>query len=162
MRSLTPWVLIAAGSFVLGGCASSRAHVDDDNLASSPQAAHEMYVNAINSNELDRVLWMLAPDIEMLPPNHPRLIGMGAVRPWAREYLEAYVIHWEKTTSEVVAGEDWAYELYTYRSKETPRAGGQPIFDSGKGINVFRRCEDGGWRVARDIWNSDEAEAEGK
>ncbi len=156
MRVVPPFVLVAGTAFVLAGCASSKTH-DDETLAQSPQAAHEMYVNAINSNELDSILWMMTPDVEMLPPNEPRLIGRGAVRPWARGYLEAYVIHWEKTPTDLVVNGDWAFEQYAYQSKETPRAGGQPILDSGKGINIYHREGDGGWRVARDIWNSDKA-----
>lgn len=39
--------------------------------------------------------------------------------------------------------------------RDVPIDGGEALEDLCKGIIVYRRQADGGWKVARDIWNSD-------
>jgi ketosteroid isomerase-like protein len=36
-----------------------------------------------------------------------------------------------------------------------PRGGGRGIRDEGKCIWIWRRSKDGGWKIARAIWNSE-------
>ena len=48
-------------------------------------------------------------------------------------------------------------ERASYRDFLTPAAGGQDIVDEGKHIVVFRRGEDGAWKVLWEIWNADAA-----
>ena len=125
--------------------------------ASDPAArqAHEAYVTAINSNNLDSLLAMLTEDIVYLPPHEPVLVGKAAVRPWAQGYLNAFRIHWEKASLEFVVAGDWAFELYSYKSTDTPQGGGAALEDTGKGLVIYHHDADGTWRVARDAWNTD-------
>jgi ketosteroid isomerase-like protein len=78
--------------------------------------------------------------------------GKDQVAPWVGGYFEAVQTAWEKTSVEFVVAEDWAYERYTYKVTDTPRGGGAAATDTGSGINIYKRGEDGVWRVARDIW----------
>lgn len=103
---------------------------------------------------------VMTEDVVFMAPNQPRLIGKAAVRPWVEGYIEAYRTRWTKTTLEMVESGDWAFEQYAYESVDTPRAGGRPIRDTGKGIMVYRRSADGRWLVAGDAWNSDLSAAE--
>jgi len=52
------------------------------------------------------------------------------------------------------AGAEWAFERGTYTITLTPKTGGDPIRDVGKYITLYQRQADGSWRMARDIWNS--------
>ena len=52
---------------------------------------------------------------------------------------------------------DWAYERFSFSRTMTPTGGGEPTTARGKGIHVYRRQSDGSWKLARDLWNSDEA-----
>ena len=84
----------------------------------------------------------------------------AVVSDWVRGYLEAYQTVWEKTSVEFTVRDDLAVERYTYRSVDTPRAGGPAagtpvVTDSGNGINIYQRGADGKWRVARDSWATD-------
>jgi len=36
-----------------------------------------------------------------------------------------------------------------------PLEGGPVVQDRGKGLHVYRRQPDGSWKLAQDIWNSD-------
>ena len=95
-------------------------------------------------------------DIVFIAPNSPAMQGKATVGPWVGGYFEAMETSWEKTTLEFVVGDGWAFERYAYKVTDTPRAGGDPYSDTGNGVNIYRREDDGVWRVARDIWATDQ------
>jgi ketosteroid isomerase-like protein len=121
------------------------------------KAAHEGYVNAINSNDVDVLMADLTDDIVLQAPGAPEVIGKAAVRDWVAGYFGAFKTKWEKTSIGFTVSGDWAFERYTYKSTDTDRKTGKVTTDAGKGINIFRRGADGKWRVAIDGWSSDNA-----
>lgn len=128
------------------------------NTASSDAAArqaHEAYVTAINSNNLDALLGMLTDDVVFLSAHEPVMVGKTAVRPWLEGYLKAFKTHWDKPVQEFVVNGDWAFERYSYKSTDTPLTGGAVVEDTGWGLVIYRRDSDGKWRVARDAWGPD-------
>lgn len=151
-RSIT--VVAIAVVAIFAGCTKreSRPAAETDAIA---RQAHEAYVTAINTNNLDSLLAMLTEDVVYLAPHEPVLVGKAAVRPWAEGYLKAFTIHWEKASLEFVVAGDWAFERYSYKSTDTPQGGGASVQDTGKGINIYHHDADGKWRVARDAWSSD-------
>src|SRR5580700_3894369 len=70
-------------------------------------------------------------------------------------YVAATHTHWEKASIGFEVRGDWAFERYTYKSTDTDKKTGAVTTDIGKGINIFRRGNDGHWRVAIDGWSSD-------
>ena len=98
---------------------------------------------------------MLTEDTVFMPPNSPRIVGKQAVREWAAPYLDAYHVHWDKASLDLIITGDYAIEQYSYVENDTPKGDWPRLEDTGKGIIVYRRCDDGVWRVAQDAWNSD-------
>ena len=90
----------------------------------SAHQAHEAYVTAINSNNLDSLLGMLTDDVVFLSAHEPVMVGKTAVRPWLEGYLKAFKTHWDKPVQEFVVNGDWAFERYSYKSTDTPLTGG--------------------------------------
>ena len=142
---------IVASAGMLWGCSTT----DTRESRASAHLAHDAYVEAINSNNLDNFLDMLTYDVVFMAPNAPIMVGKDELRAWATPYLDAYTVGWEKTELELVVNGDWAYSLYSYREDDTPKAGGPRLQDTGKGIIIYHYDDDGVWRVARDAWNSD-------
>ena len=118
-------------------------------------AAHDAYVKAINSNDVDNLLATVADDVVYLPPNSPAIVGKGEVGPWVKDYFEAFETQWVKKTIEFVVQGDLAYEWYSYEATDTAKDGGDVTTDSGNGINIYRRGPDATWRVSRDAWATD-------
>lgn len=149
-------VLITAAA-LLGGCATggNRCALSPARQTEIGHEAHQAFVSAINTNDIDELFEVLTDDVVVMAPNEPRLVGKEAVRPWVEGYFAAYKTHWDKTTLEFVVRGDWAFEQYAYASTDTPRDGGPVVRDTGKGLAIFHRGTDGKWRVARDAWNSD-------
>jgi ketosteroid isomerase-like protein len=142
--------MVIALSLMLGA-ASARA--SDSN--SIERAAHDAYVTAINSNDVDTLLGDLTDDIVYQSPGDPEIVGKQAVRKWVATYFGSFRTHWEKTSIGFVVNGDWAFERYTYKSTDPDKKTGAVSTDVGKGINIFRRGTDGRWRVAIDGWSSD-------
>lgn len=121
------------------------------------KAAHDGYVTAINSNNVDILMADLTDDVVFQAQGAPEIIGAAAVREWVAGYFGAFKTKWEKTSIGFTVSGDWAFERYTYKSTDTDRKTGKVTTDTGKGINIFRRGADGKWRVAIDGWSSDTA-----
>jgi ketosteroid isomerase-like protein len=104
---------------------------------SGAHLAHKAYVTAINSNNLDELLAVLTDDVVFLSAHEPAMVGKAAVRPWLEAYLKAFI------------------ERYSYKSTDTPLAGGAVVEDTGWGLAIYHHDADGKWRVARDAFGPD-------
>ena len=144
----------------LGACALSLISIAGawaDGAEDAARRAHDAYLAAINANDLERFLETVTDDIVFIAPNAPLMAGRTEVAPWVAGYFEAIETAWEKTSLEFVVAGDWAFEVYAYSVVDTPRDGSAPYSDEGHGINIYRKGEDGVWRVARDIWATSRA-----
>ena len=127
------------------------------NASKSTPDIHEEYVEAINSNDVDKLMEIMTDDVVFMAPNSAPVIGAEQLRPWLQGYVDAFKTHWDKTVDEFVVTGDWAFERYSYKSTDTPHAGGDPYIDTGWGIVIYHHDQDGHWRVARDAWGSDQS-----
>ena len=147
---LTAGLLSAACGNPASPPAASTAGAD-----SGAHLAHEAYVTAINSNNLDELLGVLTDDVVFLSAHEPAMVGKAAVRPWLEAYLKAFKTHWDKPVQEFIVNGDWAFERYSYKSTDTPVAGGAVVEDTGWGLVIYHHDADGKWRVARDAFGPD-------
>jgi ketosteroid isomerase-like protein len=148
---------ILAIAIACAACSAPATRAAANAATDDPAAhqAHEAYVTAINSNNLDTLLGVLTDDVVFLAPHESVMVGKAAVRPWLEEYIKAYKTHWDKPVQEFVVSGDWAFERYAYKSTDTPVGGGAVVEDTGWGLVVYHHDTDGTWRVARDAWGSD-------
>ena len=139
----------------LAGCSQSGSQKDTAESDAAAHKAHDEYVEAINSNDLDTLMGMLTDDVVFMAAHAPPFVGKEALQPWLEGYLGAFKTHWDKPVQEFVVNGEWAFERYSYTSTDTPVAGGEPIVDTGWGFVVYHLDADGKWRVARDAWGPD-------
>ncbi len=161
MRRLIPSLLFVSAFAILQACSNSNHPSAADSAADEAAArqAKVAYLAGINSNNLSQFLSTITDDVVYVAPNTPVLVGKAVVGEWVRGYLDAYQTRWEKNTDEFIVRGDLAYERYSYRSVDTPRAGGPAagtsvVTDQGSGLNIYRRGSDGVWKLARDSWAS--------
>ena len=153
---------ILIGSFVIAalcaGCSTPATQpVVADTSASDAAAhrAHEAYVTAINSNNLETLLGVLTEDVVFMAAHEAPMVGKAAVKPWLEGYMAAFKTQWDKPVKEFVVNGEWAWERYSYTSTDTPVGGGDAVVDTGWGLVIYHRDADGQWRVARDSWGPD-------
>lgn len=158
-------VVLAFLSGLLTACqpttpeASGTPHADTAAPEAAAHRAHENYVRAINSNNIDQLASMFTDDVVFLAAGAKPIVGKAAVRAWADDYYRAFRTHWDKPVREFVISGDYAFERYDYTSTDTPLGGGKPVTDTGWGFVVYHRESDGVWRVARDAFGPDHAPA---
>jgi ketosteroid isomerase-like protein len=153
LRALVSAVIV----LVLAACGPSGAKpaAVADAADSTAHLAHEAYTTAINSNNLDSLSSMFTEDVVFLVAHAPPIVGKPAVLKWAADYLNAFTTHWDKKSLELVTAGDWAFERYSYKSTDTPKAGGAAVEDTGWGLVIYHHDADGKWRVARDAFGTD-------
>ncbi len=115
----------------------------------------EQVDSAIINGDTKRYLSLLAADAVLLPPNGPAVSGKEDIRRWNEAMSRAFrVQEYASSDDEVVVSGDWAFRSASFDLTLKRAAGGEPIKDRGKFIILYRRQDDGSWKVARDIWNS--------
>jgi len=122
-----------------------------DELARTRDA----HVAALNANDVDGWVACFAPNAIQMPPNDPANVGTANIHAWSAGMLSAFNAEFALDVDETrLAGDNWAFERGAYHITLTPKAGGEPIRDTGKYITIYSRGSDGQWLMARDIWNS--------
>jgi ketosteroid isomerase-like protein len=127
---------------------------DRKSALSAVLAVSEAEKGAIAVGDADAYLSILADSCIYMPPNVAAKEGKE-LRDWLRDFLRTMKAEWiEFSHGRTEISGSLAYHDYSYVWKVTPRAGGQGIVGRGKGIQVFERCPDGSWKLARNIWNA--------
>lgn len=98
----------------------------------------------------------MADDAAMFPPESVAVVGKAAIR----DYMAAgfatpgFSVTWEPEDVVVAAGGDLAYtrsrSVYTF-----PGSDGKIQTLHAKGVAIWRKDTDGGWRCVVDIWNEE-------
>jgi uncharacterized protein (TIGR02246 family) len=118
--------------------------------AAGLKAAQARDVNGAVANYADDASWF--------PPNAPIAKGKDAIRAGWGALLASpgLTIDWQITKLEVARSGDLAYILYVYQmSMQGPN--GKPIEDHGKDMAVWKKQQDGTWKMVADTFNSDVA-----
>ena len=98
---------------------------------------------------------MLTDDAVLMPPNSPPVVGREAIRTWSEAAsAQVRIEDYRPADEELIVAGDWAIRRATFTWTLRLDADPTVIQDAGKFIIVYRREDDGSWRVARDIWNS--------
>ncbi len=161
MRSyLLPVVLTLA--LVLAAC--EPAPPEEAVLAAPTQAeieaavdeAVEARVSACNAGDAPAAAALFTDDAVFMPPNAPSAVGKEAIQSWYQTLFDQFTFQLTISRAEAEVADDWAFARGTYTLKLAPKAGGEATEDTGKGLTIWKPQPDGSWKIAREIWNSDE------
>ena len=150
-RLLVTW-LLALGAV---SCGPSKPPADPAADEQAINAVREREITAFSAGAVDSLLAVMVPDVVMMPPNEPIVIGTDAVRTWAQTIASQVTVNGRYTDSKISINGDWATERYTMVLRFTPKAGGAAAEDVLKGIHIYHRQPDGSWRIVQDVWNAD-------
>jgi len=116
----------------------------------------DTHVAALNNGDAEAWVACFTDDGVQMPPHFATNVGKAAVRGWSQGFLSLFGCRFSLSVDEVRVASDWAFERGRYTIALTPKAGGGPMNDSGKYITIYQCQSDGSWKIARDIWNSDQ------
>lgn len=129
-----------------------KASIEADKRAL--EMVREMELSAFNSGDVGGFLSVCTEDVVFDAPNSPATEGEDAVRAmleasFARNDYDGSVY----SVDEQVLIEDWAFDRGVWIEKRIPKDGGEPNQISFGILQIYKRLDDGSWKLARSIWN---------
>ena len=125
------------------GAAASEAEI---------RAASDAWDRAYNAADVEALAVLYADDAVSMAPGAPASIGRDAIRADLEGFLEGNEARHTTEIQQIVVDGDLAVERANYAHDFTP-AGGALTEERGKHVVVYRRGEDGSWKVLWEIWN---------
>ena len=155
--SLSPCAAITA-MLMLIGCEADRPEPSIDVDRKAIEIVIEELTNAYVARDWDSFAGYFTDDGIWMPPGVAPLRGNDAwwsfVQPW---WDSSRVIDIGVTTEELVVINDWAIERHTEYQVTTFGESEEPASLYFKGVWIFRRQDDGSWKIAQYIWNENTA-----
>jgi ketosteroid isomerase-like protein len=118
-------------------------------------------LKAVNESNLAGVLAVWSDGAVLMPPHHPSVRGRQEIERYFSRLFRVRRFTFAFTSSQIEVCGDLAFERVEYEVAASGPAAGPEIRDAGKGLHVYRRQE-GAWKLAMDIWNSDNPAATGE
>jgi uncharacterized protein (TIGR02246 family) len=130
-------------------------------VASAIQALIDEFVRNFNAKNADQLVQAYyAEDAQLLPPNYPIVSGRSQIREFMHGSFQAGLSGLSLETVHVDASGDLAYRVGKYTLEIRPPTG-EPMRDTGKTMEVYRRQADGSWKAVADMFSSDQAAPSG-
>lgn len=141
----------------LAACAPGEIDVAAEEAA--VRRADRAIVAAGNAHDIEGLLDVFADDARMLPPNAPPVVGKDAIRELAGALVSPdFQVKHDLDEVVVSRGGDLAYVSYSYELTFTGPEGA-PVTETGKDISIYRKNAGGSWKLAIDMWSSNEPAA---
>ena len=143
---------------VLAGCASPQ-HPEPDveraAIESMFAARFQAFQKAPTPAEMaDAYVRDVTEDAVWMPPNSPPVQGKEAVRAWAEDFFNNWVLQLDDTSSELPEiGGNVAVRRFTSTGVYIPRSGGESVPFDQKYVDVLRKDADGSWKLTLHMWS---------
>ena len=135
------WILIACAD--LAGCSKS-----DEQL---PPAVTAEVARDFNEGDALRTAANYTDDAQILAPQHPPIQGKAAIVAFFKANIDLYLGFGNDPTWSLVRG-DMAMEQGVYNVRNV-RVGEN--VETGKYIRIWKRTNNGTWKLYRDMYSSD-------
>jgi ketosteroid isomerase-like protein len=135
------WILIACADLV--GCSSADGRL--------PPAVTTEVARDFNEGDALRTAADYTDDAQILAPQHPAVQGKTAIVAFFKANIDKYLGFGNETTWSLVRG-DVAIEQGVY-SVRNVRIGAN--VETGKYIRIWKRTNNGTWKLYRDMYSSD-------
>jgi len=150
VATIVSLLCMVAGSAVTGPAAAAADPVADARAAI--EAANTRFSEILAHGDSASLGAMYTSDAILFPPGEEMVRGSAAIGQFWKKTHESGVASAKLTTTDVERSGDIAYE--TGKVELVIRAEGKPDSSaSAKYLVVWKRQDDGTWKLHRDIWN---------
>ena len=136
---------------ISAGCNSQNETNKD---AAAINGMWENYSSSLNAGDIDAWLSLWTGDGVQMPPGEAPVIGKDQLRQRNGGALDLFNVEIEITNEEVEVAGRLAFSRGHYVATFSPKDGSQPIPVDGKFMTILKLQSDGGWKIHRDIFNS--------
>jgi ketosteroid isomerase-like protein len=118
-------------------------------------AYRHAFLQAAKDGDVDGLVALAADDIVSMSPNDTTVYGKAEYRAWWEEYFQYFKFEaFTEPERSVVMNGDYATEHSVYMLAIVPASGGNRIRDDGRSLTVWKRQQDGSWKIWQMLWNS--------
>lgn len=104
--------------------------------------------------DIDAFLGFLADDAIFMPAGAPAARGDSIRATWEQWHsIPGFNLEWRATSARVAEAGDMGYTIGTYEL--TMEQDGVPMVTVGKYVTLWKKQDDGAWKVAVDCFNAD-------
>jgi uncharacterized protein (TIGR02246 family) len=129
----------------------------DDHAMIRARAA--LWADSARSRDFATLADLYTEDGALLPPNGEAVRGRAAIRAFFDGFPRFTNLSVREIEADGCGDVAWVWGTYTMQVV-VPGADG-PVRERGKYLEVWRRGDDGVWRIARDMFSSDQPAAGG-
>lgn len=142
---------------VAAACAPTpAAPVDTSADVAAINALADQEMAAFSAGDMEAIRSIFAEDVISMPPNEPAVNGHAGLDAWLTAMMEQVTVSGRYTSSDVIVSGDLAVHRFTGELTMTPKAGGDAMTETVKGVHVLRKQADGTWKITQDVWNTDQ------
>ena len=146
-------ILAAAAAISLLATAAAGQTAGTDDATAAIEERNTAFEQAVNSGDSAALADLYTEDAIILPPDAAQAQGRDAIAGFWGGAKEQGLKDLDLTTVELEAMDDTAVETGTFTATAPAAEGGGEAEISGKYLVVWKRGDDGTWRLHRDIWN---------
>lgn len=107
------------------------------------------------AGDADALVALYADSSILLPQGQPPVTSRDTIRSLYQTVFKDFDIQSETTLHEVDSCGDLGYFWSSYCLTATPKGGGDPTTAAGKSVFIVKRQDDGTWKIALVMDNSD-------
>jgi uncharacterized protein (TIGR02246 family) len=148
LLSAAPIMCFMILTLAFAGCAGEKKESPTE-VRTAIDAVNREFMDAFSRGDAARIATIYAEDAQLYPPGNPAVSGRADIEKTWRGVLALPVKEMRLETAEAQAFGDDATEVGRY----TLVGNDGRELDAGKYIVLWKRGA-GGWKVHRDIWNS--------
>lgn len=112
-------------------------------------ASHRAWVDAVDGTDLDDYAGLVCEDVVWLPPGEDAIEGRGAFREWLAPFFEEWRYAFTVVDARFRVAGGRAMEKGRFVSRMTSRSGSEEVEHVGHFVILWRRDDDGTWRIER-------------
>lgn len=147
MKRILYFVLVL--TLILSACGPSEA----DEKAKI-QGTMDEYSAAVLEGNLERWISVWQEDAVRMPANQPQAVGVEQIKASVAPGFEMFdTDKFNINMEEIQVLGDEAYARGVYSYAMTPKGGGERIESSGKFLTLFKKQEDGSWKISVDSFS---------
>lgn len=152
--------LIIAATVVAAAasCGPEVPSIDLETERAALRAADSLYTQLATARDAEGVSDLYTTDAIIYPPAGPTVRGIDAVRQFAAEFtaILGMTISFRPLDIEVSRDGDMGYTINAVEITVLDEEG-SPVTELTRDFHLWRKHEDGSWKVAVDIWNAEPA-----
>lgn len=146
-------LVLAAASLMIGACKAATG----PDLAADRAAVEQVilsYERGINTGDTALIVALFAADAVWKPNNVPAVEGKDAIRQRYERELARFTLKKTYTIHDLILAGDWAFVRTTSAGTVGLKETGQTALESHEDVFFLNRQQDGSWKIARYIYNS--------